>query len=128
MRYTTTLTITSLLSIVFTIFHLSDDFAHGISVGGMWTEVVLILLAVWLYGTLVLLERRSGLVIVFIMCLLASFAPVLHMMGRSGLSAGIKGGAGFFFSFTLMALGMTAPFSVFLSVRQLWQLQRASAR
>jgi hypothetical protein len=124
MKHTVTLTITSLLSILFTTFHLTDDFVRGISPAYLAVLPVMILLAVWLYGTLVLQERRSGYVIVLVFSLLSLGAPILHMIGRSGLTAGIKSSGGFFFAFTLMGLGITATFSVILSGHQLWNMRR----
>jgi hypothetical protein len=44
-----------------------------------------VFLLVWLYGTLVLAERRSGYVIVLIASILASGLPIVHMAG-SGLA------------------------------------------
>lgn len=60
MKHTVTLTITSLLSVLFTTFHLTDDIVRGMSPGGLSNLPVVLVLAVWLYATLVLGERRSG--------------------------------------------------------------------
>jgi hypothetical protein len=57
------LTIASLLSILFMTFHLTDDIIRGMEKGGVSTLVAVPILVVWLYGTLVLAERRSGYVI-----------------------------------------------------------------
>jgi hypothetical protein len=79
---------------------------------------------VWLYGTLVLAERRSGYVIILLGALLSLAVPVLHMKGKGvGVASGIaNSGGGFFFVWTIIALGVTALFSVTLSVRGLWSL------
>jgi hypothetical protein len=53
------LTIASLLSILFTTFHLTDDIVRGMSPGGLVNLAVVLVLVVWLYATLVLAERRS---------------------------------------------------------------------
>ena len=79
-----TLTITSLLSILLTSFHLSDDIVRGFEPGKMSTLGGVLIMAVWLWGTLVLAGRRSGYVIVFLGSLLGSGIPVLHM-SRAGL-------------------------------------------
>ncbi len=52
MKQTGTLTITSLLSILFTTFHLTDDIVHGMSPGGLSNLPVVFVLVVWLYATL----------------------------------------------------------------------------
>jgi hypothetical protein len=59
----------------------------------------------------------------------ASFFDVVHMMG-SGLAGKRIGSAdgAFFFAWTLIALGVTANFSVILSVRGLWSLRRDQPR
>jgi hypothetical protein len=73
---------------------------------------VLIILAVWLYGTLVLAERRSGYVIVLLGSILGSGVPVIHMMGAGLVGGRIANSSGvFFWVWTLIALGVTAIFS-----------------
>ena len=128
MKHTLVLTITSLLSILFTTFHLTDDIARGISPGTFWVLPVLILLAIWLYAILILKQRIPGYIITLLFSLLSLLGPILHMMGRSGLSAGIKGSGGFFFTWTLMALGITATFSVILSAHELWSMRLSQPR
>ncbi len=126
MKHTLTLTITSLLSILFTTFHITHDIVRGISPGGLSNFAVVLVLAVWLYGTLVLAGRRSGYVIILVLSVLASGLPVIHMMGKSGVvgpRAAEPSGA-FFFAWTLFAVGVTAVFSVVLSARGLWNLKR----
>ena len=73
MKYTLTLTITSLLSILVMTFHLTDDTLHakvGTAQAGGSTLVAVPILVVWLYGTLVLAERRSGYFIMLVGSLL----------------------------------------------------------
>jgi hypothetical protein len=87
------------------------------------------ILAVWLYGTLVLAERRSGYVIMLVGSLLGLGMPVLHVMGAGGVFRGeiAKSSPAFLFVWTLHALGVTAMFSLILSVRGLWSLQRGQS-
>lgn len=49
--------------------------------------------------------------------------PVAHMTGK-GVGAIAKSSGGFFFVWTILALGVTALFSVILSARGLWSLRR----
>lgn len=128
MKHNVPLTITSLLSILFTTFHITDDIVYKISPGGLSNLTVVVFLVVWLYAMLVLVEGRLGYVIVLLLSLLAAAVPILHMNGSSGITAGIsnRGGA-FFFAWTLLALEATAVFSVILSVRGLWSLRRGRA-
>jgi hypothetical protein len=127
MKHNVTLTIASLLSILFMTFHLTDDIIRGFEKGGLSNLTAVPILVVWLYGTLVLAERRSGYVILLLGSLLGLAVPVLHMMGK-GVGAGSRianSSGAFFFIWTIIALGVTALFSVILSLRGLWSLKRA---
>jgi len=75
-----------------------------------------------------LAERRSGYVIILVASLLELSVPVVHMMG-AGVGGEIARSSGaFFFVWTLLALGVTAIFSVILSAHALWSLQRGRSR
>jgi hypothetical protein len=63
-------------------FHLTEDYVRGMEPGGLSNLVAVPIFVVWLYGTLVLAERRSGYVIILLGSLLGSGVPVIHMMGR----------------------------------------------
>ena len=123
-----TLTITSLLSILFFSFHWADEVARGIEPGTISAVGGLVILAVWLCGTLVLAERRVGLVIMLLGAILAAGVPVLHMQGaglvggRIGTAAGTAGR--FFWVWTNIALGASGMLSAVLSARALWSLRR----
>jgi hypothetical protein len=123
------LTITSLLSIVFLTFHLTGDIIRGFDKGGIIDLAFLPIAAVWLYGTLGLAERRSGYVIILLGSILALAIPVLHMGIGRGLSGPMSrsGEGAFFFIWTIIALGVIAPFSIILSARGLWSLRPANA-
>jgi len=130
MKHNAMLTIASLLSILFMTFHLADDIIRGMEKGGVATLVAVPILVVWLYGTLVLAERRSGYVIILLGSLLGLVVPVIHMMGKGvGVGSNIANSSGaLFFVWTLLALGVTALFSVILSVRGLWSPQWGQSR
>jgi hypothetical protein len=118
------LTIASLLSILLLTFHLSGDIIRGMEKGGTSNLVAVPILVVWLYGTLVLAERRSGYIIILLGSLLALGVPVIHMKGAGvGAQVARAPSGAFFFVWTLIALGVTALFSVILSVRGLWSPQ-----
>jgi hypothetical protein len=59
------------------------------------SNIALVVLAVFLYGTLVLAERRSGHVIMLLVGLFAAGMPVIHMRGTLRRDRQIPGG--FFF-------------------------------
>ena len=123
MKHQLTLTITSLLSILFFSFHWADEVARGLEPGTSSAVMGLLILAVWLSAVLVFPERRSGLIVILIGSLLASGVPILHMQGR-GLVLGRYGytnaNAMFFWVWTNIALGVSGMVSLVLSVRVLW--------
>ncbi len=139
MKRNLTLIITSLLSILFVTFHLTQDTLYarvGTAESTGSTLVAVPVLVVWLYGTLVLAERRSGYVLMLVGSLVALLMPLLHMMGPMGAitrPARVFGdemaqsGGAFLFYWTLMVLSVTGMFSLVLAVRGLWEL-RGKAR
>ena len=120
------LTITSLVSLLFLTFHLADDIVHGFEKGGVSNLTAVPIAVVWLYGTLVLAGRRSGYIIILLGSLLGAAVPIIHMKGKGvGVASGIASSSGgFFFVWTLFAIGVTALFSVILAARGLWSLRR----
>src|SRR5438270_3581561 len=122
MKHNTMLTVASLLSILFLTFHITDDIVRGISKAES-SNTALLVLAVLLYGTLVLPERRSGHVIMLLVGLLAAVMLVMHMRGAHYGDIA-KSPGGFFFVWTLWALGGLGGFTVILAARGLWGLRR----
>jgi hypothetical protein len=59
MKPNVTLTITSLLSILFITFHPSDDIIRGFEPGGFKNISGMLILVVWLFGTLVLSGKQK---------------------------------------------------------------------
>jgi hypothetical protein len=118
------LTITSLLSILFFTLHLADDIVRGMEPGTLTNLNALPTFVFWLYGTLVLAERRSGYIITLLGGLFSLLVPLAHMRGRGvGITSRLGHSDGhFFFVWTLIAIGVTGLFSVVLSARALWGL------
>jgi biotin transporter BioY len=126
MRHNVTLTITSLLSILLLTLHITDDIVRGISKAEP-SNTALIVLVVFLYGTLVLAERRSGCIIMLLVGLFAAAMPVIHMRGAHyGEIARSTGG--FFFVWTLWALGGLGGVTFTLSARGLWSSRPGQPR
>lgn len=129
MKHNLMLPIASLLSILLMTLHHTDDIRRGMAPGGLINLVVVVFLVVWLYGTLVLTERRSGYVIVLLFSLFGLLIPAVHMKGAGVVGGRIANSSGaFFFVWTLIAFGVTTLFSVILSVRGLWNLRRGQPR
>src|SRR2546426_7380674 len=125
MKNSVMLTTTSLLLLLFLTFHLADDIRRGFEPGGLSNLVVMVLISVvWLYGTLVLAERRSGYIIMLLLSLFSLVVPYVHMKGRGvGVTSRIGNFSGhFFFVLTLLTIGVLGLFSAILSVRGLWSL------
>jgi hypothetical protein len=119
------LTITSLLLILFLTFHLADDIVRGFEPGGLSNLIGGVLISVvWLYGTLVLAERRSGYIIMLLASLFSLVVPIIHMKGKGvGVTSRIGNTSGhFFFVWTLIAIGVLGLFSAILSAHLLWSL------
>ena len=126
MNPTTLLRVTSLLSILLMTFHITDDIVRGISPAAADNIGGVVIFVVWLVGTLLLAERRLGVVIMLLGGLFAAAMPVLHMRGARYPTIA-SSGDGFFFIWTLFAVGITGTFSVILAARALWLL-RSSKR
>lgn len=115
------LVVTSLVSILLLTLHITDDIVRGISKAEP-SKIALIVLVVLLYGTLVLFERRSGHVIMLLVGLLAAAMPLMHMRGAHYPDIARSPG-GFFFVWTLWALGGLGGLTIVLSARGLWTLR-----
>jgi len=119
MKTATQLTIASLLSIVLMTLHVTDDIQRGISPPGADNVGAVVIFTVWLIGTLLLADRRLGLVIMLIGGLFAAAMPVLHMRGARYPTIA-AGEGGFFFVWSLIAVGTTGVYSMILALRELW--------
>ena len=97
------------------------------SPGGLPNLILVVICVVWLYGTLVLTGRRSGYIIILVLSLLVMVVPVLHLRGP-GVGFGAHRSGSLFFVWTILALGVSALFSVILSVRGLWSLRQGQAQ
>jgi hypothetical protein len=123
------LKIASLLSILLMTLHFAADTARApagtVEAGGL-TLVALPILAIWLYGTLVLDEKRSGYVIMLIGSVLAILMPAIHVIGPAGLFTGtlVRSGDPYLFVWNLHAIGLTGIFSLILAAQGLWNLRR----
>ncbi len=132
MKQNRLLTITSLLTILLLTLHLTSDTIHarvGTPEAGGSTLVAVPVLVLLLYGTLVLGERRSGLIIMLIGSIIGLGMPIMHVMGAGGIFHGqiAKSSPAFLFVWTLHALGVTGMFSLILAVRALWSLRRGQS-
>jgi len=124
MKQIATLTIASLLTILFMTFHLTGDILFRMAPAGLVNLLAVFIFVVQLYGTLVLGGRRAGYIIIFLGSVLGLIVPVVHMKGTRGVIGGDIGNSSqaFLFVWTILALGITATFSVILSASALLSL------
>jgi hypothetical protein len=122
MKQNALVVVTSLLSILLLTLHITDDIVRGISKAESSNSALLVLV-VFLYGTLVLAGRRSGYVIMLLVGLFAAAMPVIHMRGTHYPDIA-KSPGGFFFVWTLWALGGIGGLTFILAARGLWSLRR----
>jgi hypothetical protein len=120
MKQNVTLSIASLLSVLFMTIHLADDIVRGMEPGKLFDLIVVPIVVVQLYGTVVLAGKRSGYITLLVVSLLELVVPVVHMRGAGVGGEIARSNGGFFFIWTLLALGVTALFSVLLSARGLF--------
>jgi len=121
MKPNRTLIISSLLSLVLFTFHLTHDTLHTSAGMDAWgTVITLVIMLVLLYGTVELSTRRLGYVIMLLGGLASAYMPFLHTLGPRTTRWG------FFFVWTMIAMGVTGTFAAILAARELWRSLRAS--
>jgi hypothetical protein len=119
MKPSVLLTVTSLLSLLLIMCHLTGDVLLQAE-GSVKYPIPVIIFVVWLYGTLMLSDRVSGYIIMLIGGLFAAAMIVVHSKGGVVHKSG-----GFFFVWTMFALSATGWFTMILSARGLWMKIRA---
>ena len=123
MKQNISLTVSSLIVAVLFTVHLAHDFIYGIdAMTQAGTFTFLLIMIVSLYGTLELAGRRSGYAIMLLLGILGMGLPVLHIVGGPRSAA-----RGFFFVWTLLALGAAGVFSAVVAGRELWRSVRPSS-
>lgn len=123
------LTVSSLLAVFLFSLHVADDIVRGYEPGTLWNASATLVFSTWAYATLVLAGRRSArrvrYGILLVATLMGSVVPVLHMRG-AGVGGKIAASSGgFFFIWTLLALGTTSLCAFVLAARGMWRLRRS---
>lgn len=118
-----TLTIASLLAIILLPFHIAGDVVFGFDKGGSGLAFVVVPILLFVAcGTLLLAEKRSGHVIMFLGGLATLGMPLIHR--NNGFTPKVaQSPGGVFFIWTLIALGVIGGLVMILSVRGLWNLR-----
>ena len=119
MKPSVMLTVSSLLSLLLIMFHLTDDVLLQAE-GAVKYHIPVVVFVVWLYATLMLSDRVLGYIIMLLGGLAAAAMIVVHSQGGVVHKSG-----GFFFVWTMFALSATGWFTAILSARGLWLMLRA---
>jgi hypothetical protein len=122
----TPLTVASLLVIVLLPFHVAGDVVRGFDKGGPGLLILVLILLVIACGTLVLADRRSGHVIMFLGGLGALAMPIIHRNNGFTRAVATSPG-GVFFIWTLVVLGVAGGLVMILSVRGVWRMRARKA-
>lgn len=127
MKHNVALTVTSLLTILFLTFHLSDEITRGMEPGRLNMILPILILAVWVYGTLALAGRRSGYIIILLGSIIGMGVPIVHMAGAGLVSPRIANSrAAFFWVWQNFTLCVISAFSLMAAVRGLWRTRKRS--
>lgn len=113
------LIVASLLSLLLMIVHLTQDTLRQAE-GSMTYPIPVVVLALWLYATLVASDRVWGYVMMLLGGLFSVAMIVVHARGIVVTQAG-----GFFFVWTLFALSTTGWLTILLAARGLGMAIRA---
>jgi len=119
MKHNVMLTVASLLTLLLTMIHLTQDIMREADATNM-IPIPVVVFAVWLYGTLMLSDRIWGYIIMLFGGLIGAAMIILH--SKAGV---ISNSRGFFFVWTLFALSTTGWFTMILSARGIWTTLRS---
>ena len=126
MKNSNLLTITSLLTILFLTFHLSDEITRGMEPGRLNMVIPVLVLGGWMCAALVLSGRRSGYIIMLLGAIVGIGIPIVHMSGAAGLVSSriANSRAAFFWVWQNFTLGVISVCSLILAVRGLWSTRK----
>jgi len=119
MKHNVMLIVASLLSLLLTIIHLTQDVMLKAEGAVKW-PIPVVVFALWLYATLMLSDRIPGFIIMFLGGLIGAGMIIIHSKGGV-----ISNSGGFFFVWTLFALSTTGWFTAILSARGIWTTLRS---
>jgi hypothetical protein len=123
MKHKNMLIVASLLTLLLTIIHLTQDVMRQPDLTNK-IPIPVVIFAVWLYGTLILSDRIWGYIIMLFGGLIGAAMIIMH--ARGGVI--ISNSGGFFFVWTLFALSTTGWFTLILSAREIWTTLRSRRR
>lgn len=117
----------SVLANVLMTLHLAHDALHTRQ--GVSLPLTVAILTVWLYGALMLAERRSGQVMMLAGALVGSAATCVHVLATGGIiSSRTTAGGDVFFVWSLLASGVACALVAVLAAGGLLQGAKAMLR
>jgi hypothetical protein len=119
MKRNVMLVVASLITLLLTIIHLTQDIMNTPDLTNK-IPIPVVIFAVWLYGTLMLSDRIWGYIIMLFGGLIGAAMIILH--SRAGV---ISNSRGFFFVWTLFVLSTTGWFTLILAARAIWTTLRS---
>ena len=118
---------TSLLLLLLLSLHVVDDIVHGFDSAGLINMIGIVVLGFLIYGTLVLHERMSGHIVMLFVALFSLLMPLVHLRSAR-INETAQATGGFFFIWTLWALGGIGIFAIILGIQGVLSLRRNSRR
>ena len=114
---------TSLLLLLLLTLHVVDDVVHGFDSAGLMNMIGIVVLGFLIYGTLVLYDRVSGHIVMLFIALFSALMPVIHLRSVR-INEIAQANGGFFFIWTLWALGVIGLFCMILAVHVILERRR----
>jgi hypothetical protein len=121
------LTGTTLITALFLTLHVADDIARGIDTIGLHTLTAILVLGLWLYGTLVLRGRLWGYVLQLLLSIVGLGVVIIHLKGAHMSQIAVSSG-GVLFVWTLFVIGTTSFMSMLLCLQGLLTLRKGQPR
>ena len=121
------LTGTTLVTSLFLTLHVADDIARGIDTIGLHTLTAILVLGLWVYGTLVLTGRPSGYILQLLLSILGLGVVIIHLKGAHMGQIAVSSG-GVLFVWTLFVIGTTSFMSMLLCLHGLVTLRKGQPR
>ena len=118
------LTLTTLILILLLTLHVVDDIVRGFDSAGLVNMLGIAVAAVLLYGTTVLRARLAGQIIMLFVGFFSAAMPVIHLRSPR-INEIAQSSGGFFFIWTLWALGIIGIFCMILAVQVIWERRGA---
>src|SRR5690242_17387367 len=115
------LTAATLINALFLTLHVADDISRGIDTIGLHTLPAMLVLGLWLYGTLMLSGRRWGYILQLLLAILGLGVVIIHLRGTHMGQIAVSSG-GVVFVWVLFVIGATSFLSMLLCVHGLMTL------